>query len=118
MQRSNWSAATDPDTAARRAGRRRHNKLRKLAAISRSMKVLELLDTVSPGRGAKAQIARQLGVHRSTITRDIQRVLNVARGRYCPFCVARRNRERLAEAEAAAQAAEAFRDNDQAGASP
>ena len=66
---NNWSAFTDFEIVKRRAGGRRHyNSVRKLRAQVRKMEAgILLLKGMK-----KADIAKQLGVHRSTITRDVQ----------------------------------------------
>jgi hypothetical protein len=73
----NWSAATDWDTVCRRnAGRRHYNSVRAFQRAYRRKQVVELLTTHSlTERGTRAWIARQLGVSRSVITRDIQALL-------------------------------------------
>jgi DNA-binding CsgD family transcriptional regulator len=60
-----WSQPVSPDEAHRRAGaRRKLNNERWLASIARRMEALELYKT-----GLKqAEIARRLGVHRSTVS--------------------------------------------------
>lgn len=92
---SHWSAPADPVTVYRRAGgRRRYNARRRLAALARRAKLCKLLvsehaaivmpeikpDNVASidralkaicNRGMQARIARQLGVSRSTVCRDI-----------------------------------------------
>lgn len=71
---TNWTAPTDAATAHRRAGgRRRYNAQRALLAAYRRTQLVKLLD-VHGGllvRGAQAQIARELGVSRATICRDL-----------------------------------------------
>ena len=81
---NNWSGFTDFEIVKRRAGGRRHyNSVRKLRAQVRKLEAGILLM-----KGMrKADIAKQLGVHRSTITRDVQaqfRELN--ENRKCPLC--------------------------------
>jgi len=81
---NNWSAFTDFESVKRRAGGRRHyNSVRKLRAQVRKLEAgILFLKGMK-----KADIARQLGVHRSTITRDVQaqfRELN--ENRKCPLC--------------------------------
>jgi hypothetical protein len=72
---SNWGAPTDFDTVCRRAaGRRRYNASRALRRLVRRWKVSELvwkyLRQYGWFRGIKARVARELGVHRGTISRD------------------------------------------------
>jgi len=72
---TSWSKLTTHSEAARRAGgRRRINAVRHWDVIQRRAKVFK---TVSErglagfDRGVRAQIARELGVSRSTISRDV-----------------------------------------------
>jgi hypothetical protein len=76
-----WSAPVSDDVAARRAGgRRRYNARRAFFAVFRQARVAKLLCKAPPlAHGAQAMIARALGVHRSTITRDVQRLYRLAR---------------------------------------
>jgi hypothetical protein len=68
-----WDAQTDFESVCRRAaGRRRYNAERRAKAQERFKIVLEL--TRPPEgrkRGAQTRLARALGVHRSTICRDV-----------------------------------------------
>lgn len=68
-----WSAQTEFKTVCKRAaGRRRYNAKRQAEARERFKIVLAM--TLPPaGRihGSQAQLARELGVHRSTICRDV-----------------------------------------------
>lgn len=71
----NWSAQTDFDAVCKRAaGRRRYNAERRAEARERYKLVV---NTIMPPegrkRGTQAQLARALGVHRSTICRDVAR---------------------------------------------
>lgn len=69
----NWGAPTDFDLVCRRAaGRRRYNAERRAEARERYKQVVEAV--MSPNgrkRGSQAQLARALGVSRSTICRDV-----------------------------------------------
>src|SRR4051812_42306532 len=72
-----WSSAVSRSDAFRRAaGRRRYNFARQVdAVIRRHLIVLAWDEHIGNGgcfwdRGWRAQMARDLGVHRSTITRD------------------------------------------------
>jgi hypothetical protein len=82
-----WSAHTDWESVCRRAaGRRAYNAHRSLSALLRRCQVVRLL-CVKGGltkHGTQARLARQLGVSRSTICRDISFLLLV--GRPCPHC--------------------------------
>lgn len=81
-----WSARTSAAEAiARAGGRRRYNASRSFNAILRRAEVIRRLGVYGPGRGSKARIARELGVSRSTVTRDVQAVVDVHR-HPCPTC--------------------------------
>ena len=69
----NWSAKTDFDAVCKRAaGRRRYNAKRRAEAKERYLQVVEaIMPTGGRKRGTQAQLARVLGVHRSTICRDV-----------------------------------------------
>lgn len=68
-----WSTPTDFETVCRRAaGRRRYHAKRQAEARKRFKIVLAV--TFPPEghkRGTQAQLARELGVSRSTISRDV-----------------------------------------------
>jgi hypothetical protein len=69
----NWGAQTDFDVVCKRAaGRRRYNAERRAEARERYLQVVEaIMPTGGRKRGTQAQLARVLGVHRSTICRDV-----------------------------------------------
>jgi hypothetical protein len=69
----NWSAKTDFDVVCKRAaGRRRYNAKRRAEARERYLQVVEaIMPPSGRKRGSQAQLARALGVHRSTICRDV-----------------------------------------------
>lgn len=69
----NWSEKTDFDAVCKRAaGRRRYNAKRRAEARERYLQVVEaIMPTGGHMRGTQAQLARVLGVHRSTICRDV-----------------------------------------------
>lgn len=69
----NWSAQTDFDVVCKRAaGRRRYNAKRRAEARERYLQVVEaIMPSGGRKRGTQAQLARVLGVHRSTICRDV-----------------------------------------------
>jgi len=73
QQRVEWSEPTTKENAYRRgSGRRRHNAQRRADARLRQALVYQFgLDRWFE-RGWKAEVARQLGVHRSAIGRDYQ----------------------------------------------
>lgn len=77
-----WPDLTTNDEAARRAaGRRNYNAFRQRQALQRRAKVLALISE-SPNpmeHGIRTRIAKQLGVSRSTISRDIAFLLYVPR---------------------------------------
>ena len=70
-----WSAKTDFDSVCKRAaGRRRYNAERRAEARERYKLVVEaIMPPEGRKRGSQAQLARALGVHRSTICRDVAR---------------------------------------------
>ena len=81
---NDWGAWVPADVAYRRAGGRRHyNAWRQFMAIMRRRKVGKML---LAGK-KQVDIARALGVHRSTISRDVTWLRELAnrRGR-CPIC--------------------------------
>jgi hypothetical protein len=69
-----WQDSVDDDEAARRAGGRRHyNARRRLAREYRRTQVANMLLRRPPFEwGAASAIARELGVHRSTICKDLR----------------------------------------------
>ena len=73
MRATNWNQRTDSVTAAKRAGgRRKYNALRQFKAEFRRMKLSALLGNTD--RGCQSQFAKELGVSRSTICRDLARL--------------------------------------------
>lgn len=104
MDRAAWGNPTSPDVVARRAaGRRRYNAVRTLLAAERRAEVARLARELmggysrieSPERavggwlgwGLQAEIARRLGVHRSTVSRDLAHSLREVQAmRPCPGC--------------------------------
>jgi hypothetical protein len=83
---STWSDPTSTDEAHRRAaGRRLYNGVRHAQAMVRAGEVIRLLNERGMGRGVQAQIARELGVHRSTVSRDVMRALS-RDGQPCRTC--------------------------------
>jgi hypothetical protein len=76
----NWSAPTDWQTVCRRAyGRRRFNAWRTFLANDRRRQVLELLlELGGLERGAQSRVAEALGVHRSTISKDLKHLMPLA----------------------------------------
>ncbi len=88
---SDWSADTSWDEVCRRAsGRRHYNAVRRLHAELRRNDLIERareLGTWLTERGFQAAQARRLGVHRSTVCRDIKQLeRQLARLKPCPLC--------------------------------
>jgi hypothetical protein len=81
-----WSARVSwNEVCARAAARRKYNSLRRFRAEERRRHVLELaLELGGLGRGAQTTIAAVLGCHRSTISKDLRRLLPLAKP--CPSC--------------------------------
>ena len=94
----NWSTPTDWQTVCRRAyGRRRWNSLRSFLANQRRKQLLTLvIELGGLERGAQSRIAHALGVHRSTISKDLKKVLPLAK--VCEGCGTLRLRLWLADA--------------------
>ena len=66
---------TDYESLSKRAaGRYRYNRLRQFRATMRLVEVVALLKDFGLGRGSQPQIAERLGVHRSTICRDMAKL--------------------------------------------
>jgi hypothetical protein len=92
---SSWSEPVSDDVAHRRAGgRARYNRDRKVNAYLRRLREIErwgeLLKNGGLGlyeHGAKAAMARELGVHRSTVTRDFQAIFRAWELEICPTCL-------------------------------
>ena len=75
MRKTWWSQPTDWDTVCRRArGRAKYNSLRRLRAQLRRREVLHLWFEWRDQPGLQSLIAAHLGVHKSTICRDLQRL--------------------------------------------
>lgn len=76
---TSWTKLTTHDEAMRRAGGRNHyNSVRKLKALLRLVEIRRLVDEYGMGHGVRQRIADELGVHRSTISRQLR-----------PYCRAR-----------------------------
>ena len=104
MNRAAWRNPTNPAVVARRAaGRRRYNSARQFLAAERRAEVARLArellgefprsgSRARPvggflGWGIQAEIARRLGVDRSTVCRDMQRSLREVQAlQPCPSC--------------------------------
>jgi putative protein kinase ArgK-like GTPase of G3E family len=78
MDRSAWSAPVSDHEAHRRAGGRAHyNTIRKYRALMRQIEVLRLFDVYSGFiYRVQARIARELGVSRSTVSRDVKKIFH------------------------------------------
>jgi DNA-binding CsgD family transcriptional regulator len=78
-----WSAPIAWDRVCRRAGGRRHlNAVRQFKAQRRRVEVAQLLAQAYTTR----EMARQLGVSRWTIQRDVKALLHPAHLPDCPAC--------------------------------
>jgi len=83
MWRGQAGQILSQDEVERRAsGRRHYNSVRHFRATLRQMQVARLL---AQGVRRRVVIARQLGVHPSTISRDIQMLMALRPGA-CPTC--------------------------------
>jgi hypothetical protein len=68
-----WSERTDLDEVRRRCGgRRRYNAMRSFQREARRAAVSRLLLLYGSDRGVQSRVARELGVHRSTVSRDVR----------------------------------------------
>jgi ribosomal protein L37AE/L43A len=77
MSTTNWHGYRPANEIAKRAGgRRRLNAERHAKALARQVRILELIGArwILPPRGLFSRLATLFGVHRSTITRDIQAI--------------------------------------------
>jgi hypothetical protein len=77
-----WSRRTSWDEVCRRvAGRRKYNQWQRAMAAARQDEVFTLLLAYGWHTwGTLTKIAQELQVHRSTITRDRQRIMRAMRG--------------------------------------
>jgi hypothetical protein len=79
-RRTWWSEPTDWATVCKRnRGRARYNSWRQYLATMRRRRVLEYLAAWGWKRGVQTMIARELGVHRSTISRDFRVLMPVVK---------------------------------------
>ena len=70
-----WRRETDWDTVCRRAaGRRHYNALRQFHAALRRAEVERMWIEAGCAYGARARIARAIGVSEATISRDIRAI--------------------------------------------
>ena len=86
-----WGEPTSDDEMSRRAsGRRWYNSVRAFCAQQRRRRLLSILvesNLVLHKHGTQARLARELSVSRSTVNRDLKRILADARERKaCPVC--------------------------------
>jgi len=85
VRNSWWSQRVDWDTVCRRArGRARYNALRRFRAQLRRREVLHLWHRRGDKPGLQTLIAAHLGVSKSTICRDLQRIFPLMTD--CPTC--------------------------------
>lgn len=83
MWRGQEGIILSQDELERRAsGRRHYNSVRQFRALVRQVQVARLL---AQGVRTRQEIARRLGVHPSTISRDIQVLMALTPGA-CPTC--------------------------------
>jgi hypothetical protein len=82
-----WSAPVSTAEAHRRAaGRRRYNSIRTLQARLRAIQAFRKMAEYSWARGAQSRVAVELGVHRSTISRDLAGLPSPPDDARCPLC--------------------------------
>jgi hypothetical protein len=85
VRNSWWTQRTDWDTVCRRArGRANFNARRRLAARLRQREVLVLLARWGWKYGVQSLIVAHLGVHKSTISRDLATLMPLTKE--CPTC--------------------------------
>jgi hypothetical protein len=91
MSNKTWRDATSWDEVCRRAsGRRSYHRIRRFQRDYRRKQVCELICRYGVSSwGARARIARELGVSRATVTRDVQAIIRTSaywqRGATCPY---------------------------------
>jgi DNA invertase Pin-like site-specific DNA recombinase len=98
-----WSQATSQDEAARRAaGRARYNRHRQFKAAIRRKKIIDIWEDRADGsgwsifsRGSQTELAKMLGVNRSTICRDLKVIMARNRMVACPTCEAALSIQRI-----------------------
>jgi hypothetical protein len=75
VNRSAWSRPVPDHIAHRRAaGRRAYNLRRQFKASQRRAVVVRLVGERGLAWGSQSQIARELGVHRSVVCRDLRAI--------------------------------------------
>jgi hypothetical protein len=72
VRNNGWQPVTWEEAVKRAAGRRHINAVRRFRRDARRAQVAQLLEEYGFGRGVASRIARELGVHRATIHRDIR----------------------------------------------
>ena len=81
MSTTAWNITTTAENAYKRAGGRRgYNGHRQQLAILRLQKITALLGEVGFQWGSRSELARRLGVSRSTICRDMQHLERMCQG--------------------------------------
>jgi hypothetical protein len=96
VRNTSWSQPTTwAEVTRRAAGRYKYNSLRRFQAQLRRREVLQLLHRWGWGAGVQSQIARRLGVHKSTICRDLRVLMPLLEE--CPTCHQLRPRNWWAE---------------------
>lgn len=82
-----WIPKNHHEACMRAAARRRQVAERRAKAAARRRRVAELMTVFGTGYGAQAKIARELGVHKTTISRDFRVLLvKIEPGEPCPLC--------------------------------
>jgi hypothetical protein len=102
-----WNPATSHDQAARRAaGRARYNRRRQFKAAIRRKKIVDIWEERVDGsgwsifsRGSQTELAKMLGVNRSTICRDLKVIMARNRLVACPTCDRALSIQRVEELE-------------------
>jgi hypothetical protein len=85
LSRAQWRQPTSWAEVKRRAvGRSQYNAVRRFRAQLRRREVLQLLHRWGWGPGVQSPIARHLGVHKSTICRDLRVIMPLMDE--CPTC--------------------------------
>ncbi len=78
MRDGNWGCGTNDSEASRRAGgRRKYNAVRQSMALIRQAEVAKMYCAGGFRWGIQSEIARKLGVHRATVSRDVKLIMKV-----------------------------------------
>ena len=75
LRTTTWGSCSEEQAHRRAGGRRRHNAIRRLHAELRRVELVALVKQDGLGYGAQSRYARLLGVHRSTVSRDLEILL-------------------------------------------